>query len=209
MTLAIASVSSVVAAVVVSRIWGPGTLIGAAATPVIVTLVGDLLRKPAQVITVVRPSTGGRGPGGTEVHQHAAPRPRVMTPETVEPAATPGPFAPAARRGLQRRTVIAALVTGLVAFAIGAFVLTSGELVFGGSAAGRGDTTLFSSGGSHGTTKTRTTKTTETTPTTVTKTTTTTAPAETTPPTTSTTQTVPAVPAGPTGASGATGATGP
>ena len=68
LTLVIASVSSVIAAVVVSRVWGPGTLFGAAATPLIITLVGELLRKPAEVITVVRT------PAGTQVREPGAPR---------------------------------------------------------------------------------------------------------------------------------------
>ena len=50
----IASAASVAAAFVVSRVWGPGTVYGAAATPVIVALVSELLHRPAQAIETVR-----------------------------------------------------------------------------------------------------------------------------------------------------------
>lgn len=50
-TLAIASISSAVAAVVVSQFWKGGTAPAAAVTPVIVSLVSELLHKPAQAIT--------------------------------------------------------------------------------------------------------------------------------------------------------------
>ncbi len=49
-TLIIASVASAVTSYVVSRVWGPGTLIGAAATPVIVALVAESLRKPVETV---------------------------------------------------------------------------------------------------------------------------------------------------------------
>jgi hypothetical protein len=56
----IASASSLVAAVVVSKIWGGGTLVGAAVTPVIVALVSEGLRRPAQVVTTVRETRSTR-----------------------------------------------------------------------------------------------------------------------------------------------------
>ncbi len=129
LTLVIASASSVVAAIVVSRIWGPGTLIGAAATPVIVTFVGELLKKPAAKITVVRVS-----PSGTEVHERAAP------PEPVG-----GQMAERSVHRSRRKPLLIALGTGLVAFVIGAAVLTSSELVFGDASVASGDkrTTVF------------------------------------------------------------------
>jgi hypothetical protein len=49
-TLLIASVASAVTSYVVSRVWGAGTLIGAAATPVIVALVAESLRKPVETV---------------------------------------------------------------------------------------------------------------------------------------------------------------
>ena len=132
LTLVIASASSVVAAIVVSRIWGPGTVIGAAATPVIVTFVGELLKKPAEKITVVRVS-----PSGTEVHERAAP------PEPVG-----GQMAERSVHRSRRKPLLIALATGLVAFVIGAVVLTSSELVFGDASVASGDkrTTVFGGG---------------------------------------------------------------
>lgn len=50
-TLAIASISSAVAAVVVSQFWKGGTAPAAAVTPVVVSLVSELLHKPSQAIT--------------------------------------------------------------------------------------------------------------------------------------------------------------
>lgn len=123
----IASASSVVAAVVVSKVWGAGTLIGAAATPVIVTFVGELLKKPAEKITVVRVSESG-----TEVQERAAP-----------PGA--GELGERSVHRSRRKPLLIALGTGLVAFVIGAAVLTSSELVFGDASVASGDkrTTVF------------------------------------------------------------------
>jgi hypothetical protein len=49
-TLIIASFASAVASFAASRIWGAGTLISAAVTPVIVALVAELLRRPVQTV---------------------------------------------------------------------------------------------------------------------------------------------------------------
>jgi hypothetical protein len=49
-TLIIASVASAAASFAASRIWGPGTLISAAVTPVIVALVSEFLRRPVETV---------------------------------------------------------------------------------------------------------------------------------------------------------------
>jgi hypothetical protein len=49
-TLIIASFASAVASFAASRIWGAGTLISAAATPVIVALVAEFLRRPVKTV---------------------------------------------------------------------------------------------------------------------------------------------------------------
>ena len=49
-TLIIASVASAAASFAASRIWGAGTLVSAAATPVIVALVSEFLRRPVQTV---------------------------------------------------------------------------------------------------------------------------------------------------------------
>ncbi len=204
-TLVIASASSVVAAIVVSRIWGPGTLIGAAVTPVIVTLVSEALKKPAEVITVVRPASD-------RARQRAQPRRREVAPDDLQAGDTVVATPPPAAR-TRRPALVAAVLAGLLAFAIGAFVLTSTELVFGDAASGGGSTTYFSGGGDSG--SPRTTPADEepdapVTTSTETQTTTTTVPATpTAPPATETApeETTP-VPA-PGGVTGATGVTTP
>lgn len=184
-TLAIASASSVVAAVLVSKIWGPGTIIGAAATPVIVTFVGELLKKPAEKITVVRVS-----PSGTQVHERTPPPP-------------PGEeFSERSVHRSRRRPLVIALATGLAAFAIGALVLTTSELVFGDASVASGGkrTTVFGGDTEERSTtrrKEREKPATEPRTTTTTTTVSTPAPAETPPPGTT--------PAPPAGASGPTG----
>ena len=50
-TLIIASLSSMIAAIVVHRLWGPGAIVSAAVTPVLVTLISEGLKKPTTVVT--------------------------------------------------------------------------------------------------------------------------------------------------------------
>src|SRR4051812_42537373 len=52
-TLVIASVSSMAAAIIVRAIWGPGAIISAAVTPVLVTLIAEALKRPTQVVSTV------------------------------------------------------------------------------------------------------------------------------------------------------------
>jgi hypothetical protein len=194
-TLVIASCSSLVAAAVVSRVWGGGTLVGAAVTPVIVALVSEGLKKPATVISTVREtrtSTGRYDPvaegrrGLREGDLAMASRTRPA-PERERSVHRAGRRAP-------RRPLILAIVTGLVAFAIAAVVLTSSDLVLGRSVTGTGNRTTLWSGPSRDTQtkdKTQDTTTDKTTPsqTTTTTTPTTTTPTSTTPTTTTTTPT--------------------
>ena len=51
----LSSLGAVAAAVIVPMIWERGTLIATAMTPVIVALVSEALRKPAEKITAVTP----------------------------------------------------------------------------------------------------------------------------------------------------------
>jgi hypothetical protein len=144
LTLVAASVASVISAVVVSHVWGPGTLYGAAATPVIVALVSEALQRPRRVLTTVREA---RSTGAFDPLEEG--RRGVLEGDL----ATGGPADPTARtdhrvagpRVPRRRSVAIALATGAIAFTIAAFVLTGSELVFGGSSVGRGSarTTLF------------------------------------------------------------------
>jgi hypothetical protein len=70
-TLIIASFASAVASFAASRIWGAGTLISAAVTPVIVALVAELLRRPVQTVA----ATAKKGP---TVHTLRAVRNRTI-----------------------------------------------------------------------------------------------------------------------------------
>jgi hypothetical protein len=49
-TLLVASVASAAASYAASRAWGPGALVSAAATPVIVALVSEFPRRPVRAV---------------------------------------------------------------------------------------------------------------------------------------------------------------
>jgi hypothetical protein len=155
-TLAIASISSLAAAIVVHRLWSSGAIIGAAITPVIVSIVGEALRRPVDRLSAVR--EGGRKlPAGREHDVGPVSRQRGDDPFGLWEADR--------RRGSRGRTwLVLGLVTGVIGFAIAAFFLTGSELVFGGSVAGPRKTTIF--GGGHTTTTVQTVTRTTTTPTT-------------------------------------------
>jgi hypothetical protein len=202
-TLMIASLSSLAAALVVSKLWGGGTLIGAAMTPVIVALVSEGLRRPATVITTVRTTRGGYDPvaeGRAGLREGDLERARAPVPAAAAAerrvhraggrAMSGGGF----RFRLPRPRVIAAVVTGLVAFVVAGVVLTGSELVLGKSVVSSSKrTTYIPVKRSTSTTDSKTTSTQDTTTTTTptTSTATTTAPSTTTT-TAPTTQTAPA-----------------
>ena len=159
-TLVIASAASATAALVTSRLWIAGTWIAAATTPVLVTLISEMLRRPteriARGITVDRPALPDP--------EAPAPQPEAAAAERVaerlrsgdlplpDPEA-PGPGAPArppagappaptrvyrsesAARTPRRRKIAYRVVIGTaaLAFVIGAATLTIAELVGGGS----------------------------------------------------------------------------
>lgn len=200
-TLAIASLSSLAAALVVHKVWGGGAIVGAAVTPVIVGIVGEALRHPVDKLAA--PRDGGRKLPADRAHD--------VPPASRERGDDPfGLWEQDRRRSSRGRTwLVLGLVTGVIGFAIAAFFLTGSELVFGGSVAGPRKTTIF--GGGHTTTtvqtvtRTTTTPSTTTTPPTVTQTvpvpapqSTTTPPATTAPPTQQAQpQTVPTTPVQP------------
>ncbi len=189
--LAVAALAAATAAVVTSKLWPGGTLISTAMTPVIVTLVKEWLRKPAERISAVsakapkvaarvvsaplgdrRPGAPAGPPGGRRElagrgFDEPAPPPVPPAPgEDLQDLVVPAPGSPDAgtppretfvepARGLPsgyrlyRRHPFRwrlALVTGLLAFAVGAAVLTVPELVFGGAVATRRSTTVFGGG---------------------------------------------------------------
>jgi hypothetical protein len=209
-TLMIASASSVAAALVVSRIWGPGTLIGAATTPVIVTLVSEALRRPATVISTVRETRSGRfdpvaeGRAGLregDLEQARSPIPAAAVAERRVHRASGGVAGGrgGSRLRLPRPRVIAAVATGLVAFVVAGVFLTGSELVLGKSVVSSSKRTTYIP--VHRSTPSSTTKdktdTTKSDTTTTTTPTTTTAPTQTQPPPAATTPTAPPAQAAP------------
>ena len=154
-TLVVAAVAAAAAAIVTSYFWKGGTIMTAAITPVIVALVKEGLQRPMESGLVRRPVQ--------RLAETRTARPReyahVGAPSRFEePPAEPrggngthadmGPvrtYGPPARRPARRRWHLrAAIVTGVIAFAIAATVLTVPELLFGGSVSGKGSTTFFS-----------------------------------------------------------------
>src|SRR5918997_5216492 len=125
-TLAISAAAAVAAAVIIPMIWERGTLLATAMTPVIVALVSEGLRKPAEKITAVTPLVTRRSATGAA----------VRTPE-FDPL-PPGERDVAVREddpfGLRSRPPVRhhwklALATGAAAFAIAVVGLTMSELV--------------------------------------------------------------------------------
>jgi hypothetical protein len=148
-TLVIASLASAAAAIVVSQFWIAGTPIAAALTPVIVTLVSEMLHRPTAVVarklttdrTAVMPEAMGAGAPGQEP---------VEEPPTVarDFEAEGGPvrvYRPERPRRRIHPKVVA--ITAGLAFLIAAAALTLPELIAGESIGKRnGGTTLFGSG---------------------------------------------------------------
>jgi hypothetical protein len=145
-TLTIASASSLVAAVVVSKVWGGGTLFGAALTPVIVAVVSEGLRKPATVVATVRQTRTTRaydpvaeGRRGLAEGDLSQARPVALGEAPPRRVHRVGPTVPAAAAaagrtsGRSRRRLMLAVATGLVAFVVAGIVLTGSELVLGNS----------------------------------------------------------------------------
>jgi hypothetical protein len=142
-TLVISALAAVAAAVIVPMIWQRGTLIATAMTPVIVALVSEALRKPAEKITVVNPLATRRSATGAAVRDpDFDPLPAS---ERVDEAREDDPFGLRSKPPVTRHWKLA-LATGAAAFAIAVVALTMSELVFGGPATKDGGSTTFFSG---------------------------------------------------------------
>lgn len=115
-TLAIASAASALATYLVPMIWRPGTIAAAAAMPVIVALISDALARPAD-----RVREAGR-------LVKDVPRPALRRRERQEAG---------------RRRLRLAVITGLIAFALVAVVLTTTELFAGSAVSSDQRTTLL------------------------------------------------------------------
>lgn len=230
-TLIIASVASAAASFLASRLWGGGTLVSAALTPIVVALVSEFLRRPVRTVA----QTAKKVPAVYSLPAHksttAAPQDTTQDdPDEPAPAAVPDAAQSQARGrpgGLAQTTWRPrwrlVFATGLLAFAIVVVVFTVPELVAGRSVTGNGEPTTFFGSSTSATKKsspsvTTTTSTTITPTTTVTKTsstTTTTSKTTTTPPPTSTSTsptgavTTPTTSTAPSGANGTTTSTTP
>jgi hypothetical protein len=187
LTLVIASVASASAALIVSQLWIAGTWIAAAVTPVLVTLLNELLHRPTERITK-----------GLTSDRAAVERPTGEPPVRMYRAGSSGPT-----RTRRRKIAYGAVLgTAGLAFAIAVVALTVPELVAGQSVGkNNGRTTFFGGSNKHAKTQQSPTNTstdkqrTETQPTTPTEQTTPTQQTETTPsqttPTTPPPQTAP------------------
>lgn len=200
-TVIIASLASAAAAFAASRLWGKGTLISAAATPVVVALVSEFLRRPVRTVaasarkvptgqslpavrrrTIAAPDDPNRVSGDPTIpaERHspsgqARPRRRSEPPAVTTPNADQGTITYYGNANNWRPRWRPALVTGMVAFAIVVALYTVPDLLAGRSITGNGQpTTFFGSANAKNKTSPATTVTTTTRTTTATKTATTT-----------------------------------
>ena len=138
-TLAISAAAAVAAAVVVPMIWERGTLFATAMTPVIVALVSEGLRKPADRISAATKTVRRSGTGAAVRDPDFEPLPPAERNLDVRPD---DPFGLRERPPVKHHWKIA-LATGAAAFVIAVVGLTMSELVFGGPATKDGGSTTF------------------------------------------------------------------
>jgi hypothetical protein len=144
-TLLIAAAASATAALVVPMFWKPGTVFAAAMTPIIVSIVSELLKRPTEKVTAV---TSRRTRGGAVVFEPPPDEPfdPLAPAPTEELEALPQTTSQRAvhKRPLSGRQWKLALATGLTAFVGAAGVVTATELVAGDPVSSdRGRTTFF------------------------------------------------------------------
>ncbi|HEU0315689.1 MAG TPA: hypothetical protein VFR49_00080 [Solirubrobacteraceae bacterium] len=179
-TLGVAAAASAAASYTASHVWGSGTVLSAALTPVIVALVSEFLRRPvdrvaatAQRVAPIVPRTPPGAAGAPDRRPPAPARDETQDWSPVTYETTPSP-------GWRPRWRLV-LATGLLAFVIVVAVYTVPDLLVGHSITGAGGSTTFFSGGAQNTplvtTPTVSTPTTTTTQTVTVPTTTVTAPA--------------------------------
>jgi len=141
-TLVIAATASAVTAVLVRELWGPGAIIGAALTPVLITVIQETLKRPAEQVSRVTPRPLRRPGRPLEPDEPDIVQDPVMPPEDPLPS---GEFGERQVYGMarRRRHWRLAVITGAIAFLIAGTVLTFSELVLGGEVAGKQRTTFF------------------------------------------------------------------
>jgi cell division septation protein DedD len=141
-TLAISAAAAVAAAVVVPMIWERGTLVATAMTPVIVALVSEGLRKPADRLSAATKTVRRSATGAAVRDPEFDPLPPGERDVDVR---GDDPFGLRGRPPARHHWKLA-LATGAAAFAIAVVGLTMSELVFGGPATKDGGSTTFFSG---------------------------------------------------------------
>lgn len=148
-TLLVAGVASAVAAVVVSKVWAPGTIWATAFTPIVVSLVKEALERPVQRVSAVATRSNGEPrPLARVARTMVAPPPEAEGPPppmALDPGLTERRIYGRRAGGLRRRWKLA-LVTGLLAFAGCVAVFTLPELVAGRSVTSGGSHTTFFGG---------------------------------------------------------------
>jgi hypothetical protein len=151
-TLTIASIASATAAAVTSQLWIAGTWIAAALTPVLVTLISEAMHRPTE--RIARAWTADRETRGSGAVSPTRTEPTAVTgapgPVRVYRQTARGEAVPERRTAITTRRipVRAVVVTAAIAFVIGIAILTTVDLVSGGSVGkGSGRTTAFGGGG--------------------------------------------------------------
>ena len=148
-TVLVASLASVTAAIVTSRLLPPGaTIFTAAMTPVIVALVSDLLHRPARRVTELRERRTAvlREParaGGSPAEGRWAPLDEgldALRAEPYPPSANGAGRTHHRRRRLHPKWIA---VTAAIAFVLAVGALTIPELLFGGALGSDRRTTVF------------------------------------------------------------------
>jgi hypothetical protein len=154
-TLTIASTASAAAAAVTSQLWIAGTWIAAALTPVLVALISEAMHRPTE--RIARAWTADRETRGSGAVSPTRTEPTAVTgapgPVRVYRQTARGEAVPERRTAITTRRipVRAVAVTAAIAFMIGIAILTTVDLVSGGSVGkGSGRTTAFGGGGGGG-----------------------------------------------------------
>ena len=164
-TLVIASISAAVAAIVVSRFWASGTPIAAAATPVIVTILKEMLDRPTAKIAE-KVTVSSKALTATEVREPAAshvgrdsqlddqePTRHLPPTEPVHPEAGGDPADIRVYRqqpaggALGRIKPKVVVLTAALAFLIAGVVLTAGQLAIGNPFGDDGNGAIILGGG--------------------------------------------------------------
>jgi hypothetical protein len=151
-TLVIASAASATAALVTSRLWIAGTWIAAAMTPVLVTLLSELLRRPTERIARSLTTEPEALPDPEAPARRVAERLRDVDVPRPDPEAPVRVYRSESTRrpptGRKRRIAYGAVLgTAALAFVIGGLALTVPELI-AGSSFGKSDRRTTLGGGS-------------------------------------------------------------